>query len=143
MTVTAGTTAQGWWEDFDLTQIPAKWRWIAPIEGPTYSLMERPGFLRVKIPQRDEGYDLWIGRDAAPRLLSCPQPREEPAVSITVHADRPQHEIHPYLYGHFIEHLGRCIYGGIWAERLYNSRSYAVDLKPHFVVGYGMERRER
>jgi alpha-N-arabinofuranosidase len=259
MTVTAGTTAQGWWEDFDLTQIPAKWRWIAPVEGPTYSLMERPGFLRVKIPQRDEGYDLWIGRDAAPRLLRevgegdweleaslslaefgkesnfhialaafpsekfyigwgifqgyqiwgmekpevwleypgrgriltaaldgyaatlairkrgvtytfllkrgdewteagsislpfpprfvgllfktygkgpgvvvdvdyiafrplPPQPREEPTVSITVHADRPQHEIHPYLYGHFIEHLGRCIYGGIWAERLYNRK---------------------
>jgi alpha-L-arabinofuranosidase len=26
--------------------------------------------------------------------------------------------IHPYIYGQFIEHLGRCIYGGIWAEML-------------------------
>ncbi|MGC8669274.1 MAG: alpha-L-arabinofuranosidase C-terminal domain-containing protein [Chthonomonadales bacterium] len=26
--------------------------------------------------------------------------------------------ISPYLYGQFIEHLGRCIHGGIWAEML-------------------------
>jgi alpha-N-arabinofuranosidase len=27
-------------------------------------------------------------------------------------------EISKYVYGQFIEHLGRCIYGGIWAEML-------------------------
>ena len=26
--------------------------------------------------------------------------------------------ISPYIFGQFIEHLGRCIYGGIWAEML-------------------------
>ncbi|MCX8063741.1 MAG: alpha-L-arabinofuranosidase [Candidatus Hydrogenedentes bacterium] len=26
--------------------------------------------------------------------------------------------IHPFIYGQFIEHLGKCIYGGIWAEML-------------------------
>ncbi len=26
--------------------------------------------------------------------------------------------IRPFVYGQFIEHLGRCIYGGIWAEML-------------------------
>lgn len=26
--------------------------------------------------------------------------------------------VSPYIYGQFIEHLGRCIYGGIWAEML-------------------------
>lgn len=25
-------------------------------------------------------------------------------------------EINPYVYGHFIEHLERCIYGGLWTE---------------------------
>ncbi|HWR65181.1 MAG TPA: alpha-L-arabinofuranosidase C-terminal domain-containing protein [Bellilinea sp.] len=25
-------------------------------------------------------------------------------------------EINPHIYGHFIEHLERCIYGGIWTE---------------------------
>ena len=27
-------------------------------------------------------------------------------------------KIHPWIYGQFIEHMGRCIYGGIWAEML-------------------------
>ncbi|MBP5622426.1 MAG: hypothetical protein J6X44_10465, partial [Thermoguttaceae bacterium] len=26
--------------------------------------------------------------------------------------------ISPFIYGQFIEHLGRCIYGGIWSEML-------------------------
>ncbi len=26
--------------------------------------------------------------------------------------------ISPLVYGQFIEHLGRCIYGGLWAEML-------------------------
>lgn len=32
--------------------------------------------------------------------------------------------IHPYVYGQFIEHLGRCIYGGIWAEMLEDRKFY-------------------
>jgi alpha-N-arabinofuranosidase len=32
--------------------------------------------------------------------------------------------INPYLYGQFIEHLGRCIYGGIWAEMLEDRKFY-------------------
>ncbi|MHB8933531.1 MAG: alpha-N-arabinofuranosidase [Bellilinea sp.] len=31
-------------------------------------------------------------------------------------ADRTIGEINPHIYGHFIEHLERCIYGGIWTE---------------------------
>src|SRR3989304_3398954 len=27
-------------------------------------------------------------------------------------------EVSPWIYGQFIEHLGRCIYGGMWAEML-------------------------
>ncbi|MES2459680.1 MAG: alpha-N-arabinofuranosidase [Armatimonadota bacterium] len=34
--------------------------------------------------------------------------------SITVHADQPGATIQPEVYGHFAEHLGRCIYEGIW-----------------------------
>lgn len=30
----------------------------------------------------------------------------------------------PYIYGQFIEHLGRCIYGGIWAEMLDDRKFY-------------------
>ncbi len=32
--------------------------------------------------------------------------------------------ISPYIYGQFIEHLGRCIYGGLWAEMLEDRKFY-------------------
>jgi alpha-N-arabinofuranosidase len=32
--------------------------------------------------------------------------------------------ISPYIYGQFIEHLGKCIYGGIWAEMLQDRKFY-------------------
>ena len=49
-------------------------------------------------------------------------------------------EIHPYLYGQFIEHLGRCIYGGIWAEML-KDRKFLLPEKdsPWKTVGSGPE----
>ena len=37
-----------------------------------------------------------------------------PAPKITVHLDEVIATINPNIYGHFAEHLGRCIYGGIW-----------------------------
>jgi alpha-N-arabinofuranosidase len=33
---------------------------------------------------------------------------------LVVHADQGEHEISQFIYGHFAEHLGRCIYEGIW-----------------------------
>jgi len=33
---------------------------------------------------------------------------------LVIHADQGEHEISRYIYGHFIEHMGRCIYDGIW-----------------------------
>jgi alpha-N-arabinofuranosidase len=41
---------------------------------------------------------------------------------ISVDASRVTGRIDQNIYGHFIEHLGRCIYGGIWAEMLYNRK---------------------
>jgi len=42
-----------------------------------------------------------------------------PAVAeVSVDASKTREPISPYIYGQFIEHLGRCIYGGIWAEML-------------------------
>ena len=32
--------------------------------------------------------------------------------------------INPMIHGQFIEHLGRCIYGGIWAEMLEDRKFY-------------------
>jgi len=36
------------------------------------------------------------------------------SAEIVVDAGSTVGEIHPHIYGHFIEHLGRCIYGGVW-----------------------------
>jgi len=35
---------------------------------------------------------------------------------IKVDVERRIGKIHGNIYGHFVEHLGRCIYGGIYEE---------------------------
>ena len=40
------------------------------------------------------------------------------ASQITIDASKTREPLSKYVYGQFIEHLGRCIYGGIWAEML-------------------------
>ncbi|MHC4619058.1 MAG: alpha-L-arabinofuranosidase C-terminal domain-containing protein [Planctomycetota bacterium] len=47
---------------------------------------------------------------------------QKPAVRIE--ADKTGEPISKYIYGQFIEHLGRCIYGGIWAEMLEDRKFY-------------------
>lgn len=49
-----------------------------------------------------------------------------PPVPLTVRLDaaRTGAPINPFIYGQFIEHLGRCIYGGIWAEMLEDRKFY-------------------
>ena len=37
---------------------------------------------------------------------------------VTIEAGKMLSPMSPYIYGQFIEHLGRCIYQGIWAEML-------------------------
>ena len=45
-------------------------------------------------------------------------------IELTVRADQPGDTISKYVYGQFAEHLGRCIYGGIWAEMLEDRKFY-------------------
>jgi alpha-N-arabinofuranosidase len=45
-------------------------------------------------------------------------------LDVKVDATRRGAPISPYVYGQFIEHLGRCIYGGIWAEMLEDRKFY-------------------
>jgi len=50
--------------------------------------------------------------------------------SIAIDAAKTGEPISKYIYGQFIEHLGRCIYGGIWAEMLEDRKFfYAVGAK--------------
>jgi len=44
--------------------------------------------------------------------------------SVTIDAGETGEPISKYIYGQFIEHLGRCIYGGIWAEMLEDRKFY-------------------
>jgi len=44
--------------------------------------------------------------------------RKEWKPVVSIDADKTGEPISKYIYGQFIEHLGRCIYGGIWAEML-------------------------
>jgi alpha-N-arabinofuranosidase len=43
-------------------------------------------------------------------------------VEITVDTGKAGATISPYVYGQFIEHLGRCIHDGIWAEKLFDRK---------------------
>lgn len=44
--------------------------------------------------------------------------------SVRIDMQKTQAPISPYIYGQFIEHLGKCIYGGIWAEMLQDRKFY-------------------
>jgi len=63
----------------------------------------------------------WLGAIGMVLLLSggrVPGQAQAPALAVTIDAGAPTAPMSKYIYGQFIEHLGRCIYGGIWAEML-------------------------
>jgi alpha-N-arabinofuranosidase len=73
---------------------------------------------------------------AAERPANKAAPAEKPY--ITIDAGKLGEPVSKYVYGQFIEHLGRCIYGGIWAEMLEDRKFfYPVGAKesPWKVVG--------
>ncbi len=45
-------------------------------------------------------------------------------VTVSIDATSTAEPIAPYIYGQSIEHLGRCIYGGLWAEMLEDRKFY-------------------
>ncbi|MDZ7723484.1 MAG: alpha-L-arabinofuranosidase C-terminal domain-containing protein [candidate division KSB1 bacterium] len=53
-------------------------------------------------------------------LLSC----LALSASVRIDVGETGEPISPYIYGQFIEHLGRCIYDGIWAEILQDRKFY-------------------
>ena len=46
------------------------------------------------------------------------------SIPIRIDIEKTKEPISKYIYGQFIEHLGRCIYGGIWAEMLEDRKFY-------------------
>jgi alpha-N-arabinofuranosidase len=53
-----------------------------------------------------------------------PAAKSDGATSVRIDAAKTGEPINPFIYGQFIEHLGRCIYGGIWAEMLEDRKFY-------------------
>jgi alpha-N-arabinofuranosidase len=65
-------------------------------------------------------------------LAGCQQPQIQQVnqtttpqkITVAIDAGKTGEPISKYIYGQFIEHLGRCIYGGIWAEMLEDRKFY-------------------
>lgn len=43
---------------------------------------------------------------------------------ITVHTEAGIDQIAPEVHGHFSEHLGRCIYDGLWSDDTANTNGF-------------------
>jgi len=61
---------------------------------------------------------LTLALAAAALLADAPLRSETAKDRLLVDASAVGAPISPWIYGQFIEHLGRCIYGGLWAEML-------------------------
>ncbi|HET7768032.1 MAG TPA: alpha-N-arabinofuranosidase, partial [Chloroflexota bacterium] len=50
--------------------------------------------------------------------------------SLRLDPDRQVGRVHPMVFGHFIEHLGRCIYGGVYepGSPLADERGFRTDV---------------
>jgi len=81
-----------------------------------------------------------MNRLSAPLILACAmaatlcaaaRASEPPAPKISIDAAKTGEPLSKYVYGQFIEHLGRCIYGGIWAEML-EDRKFWYDITPKY-----------
>ena len=64
------------------------------------------------------------------RSRSARKPDQRPP-TVRVDAVRKGQPISKYIYGQFMEHLGRCIYGGIWAEML-DDRKFYFPISPAY-----------
>jgi alpha-N-arabinofuranosidase len=69
------------------------------------------------------------GVPAAPRVRA--QNAEPFKAELVIRADQPKSTINRNIYGHFAEHLGRCIYDGIWVgegSHIPNTRGIRNDI---------------
>lgn len=60
------------------------------------------------------------------------EPQEQ--LRLIIDANETREPISKYLYGQFIEHQGRCIYGGIWAEMI-KDRKFLYPINFYFPWG--------
>ncbi|MFH1921909.1 MAG: alpha-L-arabinofuranosidase C-terminal domain-containing protein [Planctomycetota bacterium] len=55
-------------------------------------------------------------------IILSPARAQTAPTTVTIDAAKPGAAINPFIYGQFIEHMGRCIHGGIWAEMLFDRK---------------------
>ncbi|HBY63617.1 MAG TPA: alpha-N-arabinofuranosidase [Solibacterales bacterium] len=63
-------------------------------------------------------------------LLAVPALFAQPQARIKIDTDRVIGEVHPHIFGNFAEHLGRCIYGGLYepGSKLSDEKGYRKDV---------------
>lgn len=54
-------------------------------------------------------------------------------IAVTIDTAQTAEPISKYIYGQFLEHLGRCVYGGIWAEMIEDRKFF----RPVGAEGWG------
>ena len=64
--------------------------------------------IRCYLPIGLTAFCLAAGGEVAPAQSTAK------SASLTIRADQPGPQISRHIYGHFAEHLGRCIYDGLW-----------------------------
>ena len=77
------------------------------------------------------GAVLQLGRGYAMTSHAMTEDETGVVAELTIFLDRPGATINRNLYGHFIEHLGRCIYDGLWvgqASEIPNERGIRSDV---------------
>jgi alpha-N-arabinofuranosidase len=73
----------------------------------------------------------WLFLGAAALLAGSAQAQPPPAAQLVIHADQPGPKINRQVFGHFAEHLGHGIYGGVWVGEdspIPNIRGYRRDV---------------
>lgn len=78
---------------------------------------------------------LWSALSALCTMPLLPAWGQVASTEITVDLERPGPTINPFIYGQFIEHMGRCIRGGIWAQMLYDRKFLLEPGKSWEIVG--------
>ena len=100
----------GFTEEFDGQTLDGRWEWYTPRPGPTVSLTDTPGALRVTMPQLPRGFNHWTGQDAdAPLLLTkAPAGDFSPQAHLSIVSFGPDSNFHAALAVTFSR---RCLVG--------------------------------
>ncbi len=78
-------------------------------------------------------YYAWANRGTGTMVVWLKKGTQEQQPKVVIDTSKTREPISKYIYGQFIEHLGRCIYGGIWAEMLEDRKFFypiTDDYKP-------------